>query len=161
VREYLKYYSAPQTFSNALSPIQAAIALKSFEIVASAEGQALRAGLISNISYLRHKLQEAGFEIIGDPSAIVPLMMREEGLARLVASRLPDLGVLANLVEYPAVARGSARFRFQVMASHTRPNIDDVVARLRVAYGEAEEAYRHYRRLAVARGEVMTAAVGR
>ena len=119
VREYLKYYSAPQTFSNALSPVQAAVVLKAFDIVTSDEGRALRASLMTNSRYLRDKLTEAGFEVIGQPSAIVPVMMREEGLARFVASRLPALGVVANLVEYPAVAKNSARFRFQVMAKHT------------------------------------------
>ena len=33
------------------------------------------------------------------------------------ACRTPDL--LANLVEYPAVAKGAARFRMQVMAKHS------------------------------------------
>ncbi len=159
VREYLKYYSAPQTFSNALSPIQAAVVLKAFEIVKSAEGRALRADLMNNITYLRDTLQAADFEVIGEPSAIVPVMMREEGLARMVASRLPELGAVANLVEYPAVAKGSARFRFQVMAKHTRANVDDVVARLRTAYDAAHAAYQPYGRLLAPSGAV-AAAIG-
>jgi 7-keto-8-aminopelargonate synthetase-like enzyme len=159
VREYLKYYSAPQTFSNALSPVQAAVVLKAFEIVKSAEGRALRAELMNNITYLREKLQAAGFEVIGEPSAIVPVMMREEGLARLVASRLPELGAVANLVEYPAVAKGAARFRFQVMARHTRANVDDVVARLKTAYDAAQAAYQPYNRL-IAPPSAITAAIG-
>lgn len=141
VREYLKYYSPPQTFSNALSPVQSAVVLKAFDIVRSAEGKALRAELMVNVRSLRQVLQGAGFEVIGDPSAIVPVMMRDEGLARLVASRLPRLGAVANLVEYPAVAKGSARFRLQVMAKHTRQNIDDMVSRLRAAYEEAQRLY--------------------
>ncbi len=159
VREYLKYYSAPQTFSNALSPVQAAIVLKAFEIVASAEGRALRAELMNNVNDLRGKLQAAGFEVIGDPSAIVPVMMCEEGLARLVASRLPELGVVANLVEYPAVAKGSARFRFQVMAKHSKANVDDVVERLHTAYEAAQLAYQRYSRL-IARPGII-GAIGR
>jgi len=159
VREYLKYYSAPQTFSNALSPVQAAVVLKAFEIVKSAEGRALRAELMGNIVYLRGKLQAAGFEVIGDPSAIVPVMMCEEGLARLVASRLPELGVVANLVEYPAVAKGSARFRFQVMAKHSKANVDDVVARLRAAYDAAQAAFQRHSQL-TARPGAVAAAVG-
>jgi 7-keto-8-aminopelargonate synthetase-like enzyme len=147
VREYLKYYSAPQTFSNALSPVQAAVVLKAFDIVRSDEGRALRAELMGNVMYLRGKLREAGFEVAGEPSAIVPVMMREEGLARLVAKRLPELGIVANLVEYPAVAKGAARFRFQVMAKHTKADIDEVVARLAAAHGAAQHAYRPYRRL--------------
>lgn len=157
VREYLKYYSAPQTFSNALSPIQAAIVLKAFEIIGSAEGRALRAELMNNITYLRGQLQAVGFEVIGDPSAIVPVMMREEGLARLVASRLPQLGAVANLVEYPAVAKGSSRFRFQVMAKHTQANVDDVVARLRTAYDAAVTDYQAYSRCTVPAGAIAAA----
>lgn len=160
VREYLKYYSAPQTFSNALSPVQAAIVLKAFDIVKSAEGRALRAELMGNITYLRTKLHQAGFEVIGEPSAIVPVMMREEGLARLVASRLPPLGVVANLVEYPAVAKGGARFRFQVMAKHGKANVDDVVARLRIAFDEAQQAYRPYSRLVAPASTALAAVIG-
>ena len=40
-------------------------------------------------------------EVYGDPSAIVAVKMGTEGLARLVSRRLPDLGLIANLVEYP------------------------------------------------------------
>jgi glycine C-acetyltransferase len=148
VREYLRFYSAPHTFSNALSPIQSAIVLKAFEIVKSAEGRALRAQLMSIVEYLRQTLQRAGFEVIGEPSAIVPTMMRYESLARLVARRLPSLGVLANMVEFPAVAKNSSRFRLQVMAKHSRQNIDQAVSRLRTAYDEAQDALRSYPELA-------------
>lgn len=37
VKEYLRFYSAPATFSNALSPVQAATIMKAFDIVDSAE----------------------------------------------------------------------------------------------------------------------------
>ena len=40
---------------------------------------------------------------------IVPVRVGEEALARLVSRYLPGLGVIANLVEYPAVAKGDAR----------------------------------------------------
>lgn len=160
VREYLKYYSAPQTFSNALSPVQAAVVLKAFEIVKSTEGRALRAELMANCRHLRGKLSEAGFEVVGQPSAIVPVIMRDEGLARFVASRLPALGVVANLVEYPAVAKGAARFRFQVMAKHTTENIDDVVTRLRLAYDAAQLDYRPYSPVADQGNAIFAAAVG-
>lgn len=160
VREYLKYYSAPQTFSNALSPVQSAVVLKAFGIVESAEGRSLRTQLMTNVRSLRGALHQAGFEVIGAPSAIVPVMMRAEGLARLVASRLPGLGVVANLVEYPAVAKGSARFRMQVMARHSRQNIDDLVGRLRTAYDEAQLAFGLYQGLAVTTGTATIARAG-
>jgi glycine C-acetyltransferase len=141
VKEYLRYYSSPCTFSNALSPVQAEIVLKAFEIIESDEGLALRKALMRNIRLLRHLLQEVGFEVYGDPSAIVCVKMGNEGLARLVSRRLPDLGLVANLVEYPAVAKGQARFRMQVMANHTALDISEAVRRLKTAYAEAQAEF--------------------
>jgi len=124
VKEYLKYYSPTTTFSNALSQVQAATVLKAFEIVDSAEGDTLREELMSNILDLRAQLGGRGLAVYGDPSAIVAVKMGSEPLARLVSRRLHDAGLLANLVEYPAVGKGAARFRMQVMAKHSRENIE-------------------------------------
>lgn len=137
VKEYLKYYASTCTFSNALSPSQAAIVLKAFEIVDSAEGAELRDTLMTNIRLLRELLLGTGFETYGDPSPIVCVKMGSEGLARLVSRRLPSIGLLSNLVEFPAVPKGQARFRMQVMAGHSSRDIIDAVHRLGVARTEA------------------------
>jgi 7-keto-8-aminopelargonate synthetase-like enzyme len=128
VQQYLRYFSTPGTFSNALSPIQAAVALKAFDIVDSAEGRALRQSLMSNILALRAGLRSAGLEVYGDPSAIVAVKMGTEAAARLVSRQLTGLGLVANMVEYPAVPKGAARFRLQVMANHTALQIEAAVA---------------------------------
>jgi glycine C-acetyltransferase len=138
VKEYLRFYSAPATFSNALSPVQAATIHKAFEIVDSLEGRVLRLELLANVVTLRRELKEAGLDFYGDPSAIVCVKMGSEGLARLVSRRLPELGLVANLVEFPAVPKGQARIRMQVMASHTEKNISDAVRILSIAKSEAE-----------------------
>jgi len=137
IKEYLRFYSPPCTFSNALSPVQAAIVMKAFEIIDSAEGRSLRTALMSNILSLRRQLTAADLTVYGDPSAIVCVKMGNEGLARLVGRRLPELGLIANLVEFPAVPKGQARFRMQVMARHTEQNIADAVIRLRTAFDAA------------------------
>lgn len=138
IKEYLRFYSPTTTFSNAMSPVNAAIVLKAFEIVEAAEGQGLRDALMGNVLELRRQLTEAGLGYYGDPSAIVAVKMGTEGLARLVSRRLPELGLLCNLVEYPAVGKGAARFRMQVMAKHTRQNITDAVTRIKEARLAAE-----------------------
>ena len=147
VREYLRYFGSSGTFSNALSPVQSAIVLKAFEIVQSEEGRNLRASLMKNVLHLRNELQKMGLEVIGNPSAIVSAKVGDEALARMVSQRLPELGVVANLVEFPAVAKGSARFRLQVMAKHTKENIDALIARLKVALMAAQGSYQAYRLL--------------
>src|SRR6185437_9941855 len=82
LREYLKFYGCSATFSNALSPVQCATVLKAFEIIQSAEGKTLRDTLMERVLYLRAQLQKAGFEVMGAPSAIVPVLVGSEGLAR-------------------------------------------------------------------------------
>lgn len=139
VKEYLRFYSAPTTFSNALSPVQAATILKAFEVVDSEEGRARRDALMQNVLFLRTTLRESGLDYYGDPSAIVCVKMGTEGLARLVSRRLPEMGLIANLVEFPAVPKGQARIRMQVMAHHTEQNILDAVRILKQARAEAEQ----------------------
>ena len=138
VKEYLRFYSAPATFSNALSPAQAATVLKAFEIVDSAEGRALRAALMANVLNLRQELHEADLDYYGDPSAIVCVKMGTEGLARLVSKQVVELGLIANLVEFPAVPKGAARIRMQVMANHSAQNIAQAVQVLKTARQQAE-----------------------
>lgn len=140
--EYLKYYSATHTFSNALSPVQAATVLCALDIVRSEEGRLLRRKLMDNILYLRAEMTSAGLETLGDPSPIVPVRLGLEGVGRFASRRLMAMGGIANLVEYPAVPQGGARFRFQVMAGHTREDIDEVVAILARAMREADLEYR-------------------
>lgn len=138
IKEYLRFYSPTTTFSNAMSPVNAAIVLKAFEIIETAEGDQLRSELMSNVLELRRQLTEAGLDYYGEPSAIVAVKMGTEGLARLVSRRLPELGLLCNLVEYPAVGKGAARFRMQVMAKHSKQNVTDAVTRIKAARIEAE-----------------------
>jgi glycine C-acetyltransferase len=154
IKEYLRFYASPATFSNALSQAQAAVVLKAFEIIESQEGARLRAALMGNILDLRASLTSRGLDFYGDPSPIVAVKTGTEGLARLVSRRLPELGLLASLVEYPAVAKGAARFRMQIMAGHTHANIADAVERMAAA---VEAATREQAMLKKAR-EILTAA---
>lgn len=141
VAEYLKYYSATQTFSNALSPVQAAAVLAAFDIVDSAEGRGRRRKLMDNILYMRSEMTKVGLETLGDPSAIVPVRVGAEGLARIAARALSGLGAIANLVEYPAVPQGGARFRVQVMSDHSHADVDQLVRLMLQAMRSAEKEY--------------------
>ncbi|MDA1098151.1 MAG: aminotransferase class I/II-fold pyridoxal phosphate-dependent enzyme [Proteobacteria bacterium] len=144
VKEYLKYYSATQTFSNAMSPAQAASVLQAFEIVRSDEGAALRRKLMDNVLYLRAELGKARLEVTGVPGAVVPVNIGTEGSARIAARRLAELAAIVNLVEYPAVPKGNARFRLQVMANHNKKDIDTLVRLMATAVKEAEVLFRPY-----------------
>jgi 7-keto-8-aminopelargonate synthetase-like enzyme len=140
IYEYLCYYSPSHLFSNALSPVQANVVLKAAEIVFSDEGQVLREKLMDNILALREAMTNRGFQVGGSPSPIVPVYVGEEALARFSSGYLTEEGLLANLVEFPAVARGKARFRFQVMPSHSAEAAE---AAARILYSAVQKAQTH------------------
>jgi 7-keto-8-aminopelargonate synthetase-like enzyme len=123
VQQYLRYFAAAGTFSNGLSPIQASVALTALRIVRSEEGAERRRALKGNAVYLRERLVAAGLEVYGEPSAIVAVKMGSEALARLASREIADSGLVANLVEFPAVPKNEARFRLQVMADHSHDEL--------------------------------------
>jgi 7-keto-8-aminopelargonate synthetase-like enzyme len=123
VRTYLGCYAAPLGFSNAISPMQTAVVQRAFDITYSEQGRRLRAQLMENICALRAAMDAAGCTVGGTPSPICPVFVGAEPVARLTSRQLIHRGLLANLVEFPAVPRGHARFRFQVMATHTHEDI--------------------------------------
>jgi glycine C-acetyltransferase len=138
VKEYLRFYSPSNTFTNALSPIQVAVVDKALSIVNSEEGDQLREKLMSNVLLLRSELKTHGLDYYGDPSAIVAVKTGDEAFARMTARALPDVGLIANLVEYPAVSKGQARFRMQVMAGHDHEQVRVAASRVNVAMQTAK-----------------------
>lgn len=119
VKQYLKFYGGPHIFSNALSPVQCAVVSAALRIVRSSEGDALRQQLMRVSHSLRGALHERAIPCLGMPSPINPVVIGEERVAAVAAKMIAERGVLANLVEYPAVPLGKARFRMQAMATHT------------------------------------------
>lgn len=119
LRHALRFGSGPQTFSNALSPVQAAVVLAALEIVRGAEGAERRTRLMRNALMLRQEMEGAGFRVLGEPSAIVPVIIGDDAYSRRLTAAVLAEGGVVNLVEYPAVARNACRWRLQVMADHT------------------------------------------
>lgn len=117
----------PLTFTNALSPVQAAVVQACLDIIGSEEGDVRRKKLMTNIIHMRESLDEAGFSLLGEPSAIVPVVLGNNAISRVMTREILDAGALVNLVEYPAVARNACRWRLQVMTDHTPSQIDQFV----------------------------------
>lgn len=66
-------------------------------------------------------------------SAIVPVMIGDEGRAVEIARQLFDQGCLVSAIRYPTVAKNSARLRIALMSSHTETELKNAawaIARL-------------------------------
>ncbi|AWL07836.1 aminotransferase class I/II-fold pyridoxal phosphate-dependent enzyme [Massilia oculi] len=118
-RRQLQLYAGPHMFSNALSPMQAAVALECLRIATSGEGDGLRADLLRNAVELRALLACSGLHCLGGPSPIVPVWTGLESAARVAGMLLARDSVFVNPVEFPGVPLGAARLRLQLMAQHT------------------------------------------
>ena len=60
----------------------------------------------------------AGFTVAGEEHAICPVMLWEEQTNQQMAREMLEEGVLVIPLSFPVVARGKARIRVQVIASH-------------------------------------------
>jgi len=135
VADYVRMMGSAQMFSNAITPVALAVVGAAARIVVSAEGDERRARLRRNVSRLRYGMATRGMEISGMMSPLVPVHVAPLEVAYRMGGELLARGVSANFVEFPAVPRGTARFRFQVMSEHTPEQIDRTVA----AFAEALE----------------------
>jgi 7-keto-8-aminopelargonate synthetase-like enzyme len=119
VRQFVRAFGGPHSFSTGLSPVQTAIALASMRVSAGPEGDERRRRLMAAATSLRGELGKRGLSCLGEPSPLVPVMIGDEDVARIATSVVSDRGLLLNLAEYPSVPVGRARFRLQCQAQHT------------------------------------------
>jgi len=127
----IRFQCGPHTFTNAMSPIQAAVVLKALDIVESSEGLQRRERLLSNATHLRQGLAAEGWKVLGNPSAVVPLVLGGIGRSRFLTRFMLEQGMVVNLVEHPAVSMKGSRLRLQVMADHTHDELDAFTKTLR------------------------------
>jgi 7-keto-8-aminopelargonate synthetase-like enzyme len=69
--------------------------------------------------------------IDGQGSAIIPMMIGDEGKAMQITAALLNLGVFIPAVRFPTVARGQARLRLTMTAAHSRADVEKLLASLR------------------------------
>ena len=138
IRSQIIAFSYSYTFSNGISPIQCAIALKCFEKIFSDEGEKLRNKLNENINFAIRKFRENDFCTIGTPSPIVPVFIGEESFGRLITRENTKRGLLVNLAEFPAVPKGKSIFRFQLMGTHLEGQITEAIEVLKSSRKDAE-----------------------
>lgn len=115
-------------YSTAPSP---ALAHAAAEVIGhwipTAYGEDRRARLWKNLAHLTTVLEGR----IPEPSsAIVPLLIGDETEALRLSATLLEAGFLIPAIRFPTVAKGSARLRLTLTASHTEEQIDALAATL-------------------------------
>ncbi|MFJ4687926.1 aminotransferase class I/II-fold pyridoxal phosphate-dependent enzyme [Streptomyces sp. NPDC091377] len=139
VAQYLRMFTSSHFFSSALSPLQAAAALQCARVIRSAEGERRRRQLGKVSERLRTALTGRGRRVHGACSPIVPVECGTQEVGRLACRLAESRGLVLALVEFPAVARGTARFRMQLMYDHDASDLELAAAVLDDSLSQAEK----------------------
>ncbi len=91
----------------------------------AAGDHARRDRLRRNTVRLRARLAAAGFTLLGGGTPITPVLVGDEGAARMLGDRLAARGVVAPVMAFPIVPPGEARLRLQPCAGHAEADIDE------------------------------------
>lgn len=128
--EYLINKSRSFIFSTSLSPAVMAASKKSLELIME-EPQRVQQ-LQENILYFCNRLKENGIEGESE-TAIIPIIVGDEEKAMKVMESLKEQGYFISAIRYPTVAKGKARLRIALMATHTREEMDGLIEALKRA----------------------------
>jgi 8-amino-7-oxononanoate synthase len=112
-------------YSTAPAPGVAAAALAAVNFLFSTEGEERRLLLWKRINLLRELLPMNAMNTKGSnaSSAIFPWIVGNEQATLDLASALQNEGFLVPAIRYPTVAKGAARLRITVTASHSQDQI--------------------------------------
>lgn len=75
-----------------------------------------------NVKYFCQYLQSCGVAVNSE-TAIIPIMIGDEGTALKVAEELLAQGYMIPAIRYPTVPQGTARLRAALMATHTESEL--------------------------------------
>jgi 8-amino-7-oxononanoate synthase len=133
--ELLINKARPLVYTTAAPPGAIGSALAALKIIASDEGEALRAALTTNANTF-HVLLQSFLGHSRPPSHIVPFRIGESDKTMLVSRKCMARGVFAHGIRYPTVPEGSARLRFALMSHHTSEDLRQAVSALADALNE-------------------------
>lgn len=124
---FLRESSMMYIYSNPITVGEAAAAMRSLEIVDSAEGRDRLTRLRALTKRFEDGLGRVGIETIPGEHPVVPMMIRDTQKTRDLVRYLFDNGVLVTGLAYPVVPRGSEEIRTQINADHTEADIEHVL----------------------------------
>ncbi|MBI2474194.1 MAG: pyridoxal phosphate-dependent aminotransferase family protein [Candidatus Taylorbacteria bacterium] len=120
--DYLRITARSYIFSDPIPPCLVAGLMVKLRLIKA--GNNLRHSVISSADRLRSGLRKCGFEVLGEKTSIVPLLIGNEDKAIAFSAELAKRKILAPCIRRPAVNPGRERLRFSVMACHSAADID-------------------------------------
>ncbi|WP_428987022.1 8-amino-7-oxononanoate synthase [Virgibacillus pantothenticus] len=123
--DFLMNHARTFIFQTALPP---AICVATYTAIELIEQDAIRRERLHyNIRKVKEGLNDMGYAIKGDHTAIIPVIIGDQQLALEFSKELEEKGIYAPAIRPPTVPDGESRIRLTVTASHSMKEIDDVL----------------------------------
>jgi glycine C-acetyltransferase len=119
--EFLYHRARPFLFSTSHPPAVVAACIAAVDVLL--EEPQIIDQLWENTRFFKKGLQDLGFDTGMSESPITPVIVGEGSKAMLLSDKLFGRGVFAQGIAFPTVARGKARVRTIVTATHTRDDL--------------------------------------
>ena len=119
--DFLHHRGRPFLFSTSHPPSVTATCLAAIDVLLNEPG--LIDMLWDNTRFFKTGLHALGFDTGMSQSPITPVIVGEASRAMKLSDRLFELGVFAQGIGFPTVARDKARVRTIVTATHTREDL--------------------------------------
>ena len=133
--DYLRNKARSFIFSTSLAPATLAAAKSALNILKNEPERVTR--LQDNVKYFCSELQRQGVNV-ETKSAIVPIIVGDEGRAMAIAARLFDEGIYISAIRYPTVAKGQARLRAALMATHSKQDLSIAAQKISLALNDVK-----------------------
>lgn len=122
--QYLLQFARHLIYSTAMPPAQAMAVSAALAVIASDEGEALRARLREHIQRFRRGAAGLALGLADADSAIQPLIVGDNDAALALAGRLRERGFWVNAIRPPTVPPGTARLRLTLSTVQQEQDID-------------------------------------
>lgn len=119
--EFLKNKSRSFIFTTAMAPAVAAAALHNLQFIDAHPERVQQ--LRDNVKFFCDALRLHELQVPQTESAIIPIIIGDEAKALRISETLQNEGVLIPAIRYPTVAKGQARLRASLMATHTKEEL--------------------------------------
>ena len=120
--DFLRNKSRSFIFTTAMAPAVAAAAMNNLKFIEAHPERVQQ--LRGNVDFFCKSLRREGLNVATSPSAIVPIVIGDEAKAMQISATLQEHGILIPAIRYPTVAKGSARLRASLMATHTHEELE-------------------------------------
>lgn len=127
--DFIKHTSRSVIFSASMTPASVATVMACLEIIETEPERRQR--LWENVEFMEKGLNELGFDVIAGGGPILSVVIGEEQPTLEFNRLLFEQGVFVNPVITPAVPPGMGLLRTSYMATHTREDLDRVLAAFR------------------------------